>query len=194
MYITLIRHGKTVGNLKRLYYGSTDLPLAEEGLAELCLLRRERVYPKAERFYTSGMLRAEQSLKALYGDVPHEALTGMREIDFGAFEMRTYEDLKNDQRYIEWITGDNEANVCPGGESGVSVTQRALEAISLIISRGEDAVCISHGGVIGGLMGSWFKSTNSRYEFTPEPGMGFRIEFKEGEPVSYIRIPFEAEK
>ena len=35
MTLTLIRHGLTEGNLKRLYYGSTDLPLTEAGIAAL---------------------------------------------------------------------------------------------------------------------------------------------------------------
>ena len=33
--IYLIRHGITDGNKRRLYYGSTDLPLAPEGIAAL---------------------------------------------------------------------------------------------------------------------------------------------------------------
>ena len=35
MSIYLIRHGKTEANEKRLYCGSTDLPLSEKGRAEL---------------------------------------------------------------------------------------------------------------------------------------------------------------
>ena len=31
--ICLVRHGITEGNQKRLYYGSSDIPLAEEGVA-----------------------------------------------------------------------------------------------------------------------------------------------------------------
>ena len=33
--ICLIRHGITEGNQKRLYYGSSDIPLAEEGIEML---------------------------------------------------------------------------------------------------------------------------------------------------------------
>ena len=35
MNLTLIRHGKTEGNLKNLYYGSTNLPLTDIGIAAL---------------------------------------------------------------------------------------------------------------------------------------------------------------
>lgn len=189
MKLTLIRHGITEGNLKRLYYGSTDLPLIEESITQLKELARKGGYPTAPRYYTSGMLRAEQTLAAIYGDVPHTAVPELREIDFGDFEMRSYEDLRCDPDYIKWITGDNEANVIPNGESGVIVTERALAAIKDIVSGGTDAVCVTHGGVIGGVMAKLFPLSSGRYEFTPEPGMGYTVEFEGGKPVSVHRIP-----
>ena len=50
------------------------------------------------------MLRAEQSFRAIYGDTPHSVLYGMREADFGDFEMRNYAELKDDPAYIKWIS------------------------------------------------------------------------------------------
>ena len=35
MKLTLIRHGITYGNKYGLYYGATDLPLLEEGIAPI---------------------------------------------------------------------------------------------------------------------------------------------------------------
>lgn len=189
MKLTLIRHGNTRGNILRLYYGSTDLPLLDTSVSQLEFLGGLGVYPKAERYFTSGMLRAEQTLEALYGPVPHEALPDMREIDFGDFEMKTYEELCSDPLYLAWITGDNEANVCPGGESGVIVTERALAALAPVIASGEDAIVVTHGGVIGGVLAKWFPNGNGRYEFTPEPGRGFTVEFKDGTPVAVAKIP-----
>ena len=56
MTLTLIRHGLTEGNLKRLYYGSTDLPLTEAGIA--ALRTNPPAAPEAQDYYTSGMRRA----------------------------------------------------------------------------------------------------------------------------------------
>ena len=103
MKLTLLRHGITEGNRRRLYYGSTDLPLLQEGWEALEDLRAQGGYPTATRYYTSGMIRTEQTLLALYGPVSHEVLPGLREMDFGAFEMRSYEELP---------AGDNAS---PGG-------------------------------------------------------------------------------
>ena len=189
MKLTLIRHGVTEGNFKRLYYGSTDLPLLKSSEDALKQMGKAGGYPSAQHYYTSGMLRTEQTLLALYGNIEHEVLTDIREIDFGDFEMRTYEDLKNDPAYLKWIDGDNEQNICPNGESGVIVTTRALAALKAVIDRDEDAVCITHGGVIGGLMSHWFPSPNGRYLFTPDPGTGYTVTFTGGKPVDYQKVP-----
>ena len=61
--ICLIRHGITEGNQKRLYYGSSDIPLAEEGIEMLRSLSAQDIYPDDTdaKYYTSGMLRTEQT-------------------------------------------------------------------------------------------------------------------------------------
>ena len=193
MKLTLLRHGNTEGNLRGLYYGASDIPILPESEAELKARALKGVYPSANRYYTSGMKRAEQSFAALYGDIPHEALTGLREINLGEFEMRGYEELKDDPKFIAWCTGDNERNVCPGGESGEQVTERALAALKPIIESGEDAVIITHGGVIGGVLAKLFPNPKGRFLFTPAPGTGYTVEFDGTEPISYHRVPEDEE-
>ena len=63
MTIYLIRHGKTEANERRLYCGSTDLPLSESGREEL---RRIRYDISGVRFLTSGMARANETMELLF--------------------------------------------------------------------------------------------------------------------------------
>ena len=70
MKLTLIRHGLTEGNIRRLYYGAMDLPLLPDGIEALHALRDGGGYPEAEQYFTSGMTRTEQTFAALYGDRP----------------------------------------------------------------------------------------------------------------------------
>ena len=83
MKLTLIRHGDTEATLRRLYYGSTDLALLPQSAQALAA--NAALYPKANRYFTSGMLRTEQTFQTIYGDQPHEILPGLREMDFGRF-------------------------------------------------------------------------------------------------------------
>ena len=117
--ICLIRHGLTEGNLRRLYYGASDISLSGKGEEELRRLAAEGIYPAAEEadFYTTGMIRTEQTLKLIYGKQEHQVLPLLREMDFGEFEMRNYEELKDDPTYREWISDKSGMTPPPGGES-----------------------------------------------------------------------------
>ena len=168
MTVYLIRHGRTEANEKWLYCGSTDLSLSESGREEL----REIHYDIPDcRFLTSGMKRANESLQLLFGDVPYEVDSRFREVDFGIFEMQSYHTIKDTPEFQAWISGDNEANAPPAGESGLQMKQRVLEAFSEIR---EDTVLVCHGGVIAAIMEHLFpEEGKSRYDWQPKNGRGY---------------------
>ena len=184
MKLTLLRHGQTEGSLRDLYYGATDLPVLPESLA--ALHENAGRYPTARRYYTSGLLRTEQTLRAIYGDVPHTALPGLREMDFGDFEMRSYEELKDDPAFRQWMT-DSEHNPCPNGESAPQTMARNLAAIGTVLAAGEDAVCVIHGGVIAGFMMTWFGGL--RVDWYRQAGTGYQVTFSGGVPTGWLPIP-----
>ncbi len=190
MKLTLIRHGITEGNARDLFYGATDIPLLQEGEAELRRLSSEHDYPTANHYYTSPLYRTQQTLKILYGDVPYTVVENLREFNFGDFEMRPLEgDLEQDPAFTAWIKAGVESSPCPGGESTDIFHARILAAIAPIVSQGEDAVCVIHGGVIAAMLGEWFPNGQSRYLRAPHPGTGYQVIFEDGKPVSYHSIP-----
>lgn len=173
MTIYLIRHGKTEANEKRLYCGSTDLPLSAAGAEEL---RSLHYAIENVRFLTSGMKRTEQTLQILFGPVEHTVEPGFREVDFGIFEMHSYDQLKNSPDYQAWISGDNEANTPPGGESGNQMRRRVLAAFSAVQELRQDTVIVTHGGVIAAIMAELFPEENkNRYQWQPKNGYGYAI-------------------
>ena len=170
MTIYLIRHGKTSANEKHLYCGSTDLPLSGAGKEEL---RSVHYDIKNVRFLTSGMKRTNETLHILFGDVPDEVDSRFREVDFGIFEMQSFEQLKDTPEYQTWLTGDNEANIPPQGESGVQMRTRVMQAFSEIK---EDTCIITHGGVVATIMQQLFPNENkNRYDWQPKNGCGYVI-------------------
>lgn len=170
MSIFLIRHGKTRANEQHLYCGSTDLSLSAGGREELLSLRYA-IDP--ERFVTSGMKRTDETLQILFGNVPFSVDARFREVDFGVFEMKSYEMLKNDPAYQAWLTGDNESHVPPGGESGAQMTQRVLEALREIP---DGTALVTHGGVIAAIMANLFPQEGKhRYQWQPQNGRGYEI-------------------
>ena len=172
--IYLIRHGRTEANEKHFYCGSTDLHLTEAGAAAL----KELHYAVGDaRFVTSGMKRTEETLRGLFGDVPHTVNREFREIDFGVFEMHGYEDLKDRPDYQAWLTGDNDANVPPEGESGNQMRSRVVKAFRALQAEDRDTVVITHGGVIAIILETLFPECGkNRYQLQPKPGYGYAIE------------------
>lgn len=175
----LLRHGLTRGNLEHLYYGSTDLPLCEEGLRQLAALRKQGGYPGPDGLLavTSGMLRTEQTLAALYGDIPHERWPELCEMDFGAFEMHSYDELKDRADYQSWLSGDMAENHTPGGESEREVHARVLGSLARLQAQERDVLAVVHGGTIVHIMQTLFSDAGkNRYEWQPEPGFGYEID------------------
>ena len=169
----LLRHGVTEANRLHRYCGSTDLPLDSAALE--AFLAERRVYPDPSGYgiLTSGMVRTEQTLRAIYGELPHGQERDFREMDFGFFENRTYEELKDDPAYQVWLAGNNEENRCPGGESGSEMTARVLAAWDRLE---EDTLLVTHGGVIAALMAHLFPGeAKTRYQWQPRPFGGYVI-------------------
>ncbi len=194
--IYLFRHGITEGNKRRLYYGSTDIPLIEEGIEAIRERREAGIYPETKGFkiITTDLCRTEQTLFEMYGrEVPHETDPRMREFSFGEFEMHSYEELKDREDYQAWITGDNWRNICPNGESEENMLNRSPDAKKDYL--GTDCIIVCHGGVIAGLMLTWFpgdKTAEHFYAWQPKPSEGYRIDFDdELKPISYKKIALE---
>ena len=72
-------------------------------------------------------------------------------MDFGKFEFRAYEELKDDTAYQRWITGNNFENQCPGGESGRMMTERVTRAFEKLLEekKTENLLLVTHAGPRG---------------------------------------------
>ena len=189
--VYLLRHGVTAANEAHLYCGSTDLPLSPAGRAELLALRELGGYPDAAglRCFTSGMRRTDETLEFLCGPVERETIPGLREMDFGVFEGKGYDELCRRPDYQAWISGDNEKNRCPGGESGEDMTKRVLAAFAALPQTG-NLLIVTHGGPIAAVMAHLFpEAGKNRYEWQPKNGHGWAVTLDGSRPLHYRPIP-----
>ena len=102
----LIRHGITAGNLQGLYIGSgTDLPLCDEGRAQLADLKERFAYPQVDTVFSSPLLRAVETANILFPGAAHQfTVHDLREAGFGKFEGRPVKELVQDEDFKKWIT------------------------------------------------------------------------------------------
>ena len=82
----LIRHGMTAGNLQGLYIGSgTDIPLCDEGRAQLKELKERFEYPQADTVFSSPLMRAVETANILFPNATHQfSVHDLREAGFAS--------------------------------------------------------------------------------------------------------------
>lgn len=146
MKIVLIRHGETRGNRLRRYIGSTDEPLCGDIAAGL-------KYPDAERIIASPLKRCVMTAELIYPERDIELCPGLRETDFGDFENKSYEELKDDPAYRAWLASGGTLPF-PNGESRDDFVNRVIEAYDNIIKNtvSKSIAIITHGGTIMAIM------------------------------------------
>lgn len=176
----LIRHGKTYCNEEKLYCGSSDVPLSNKGIEKLKALKERKNYPICNLNYTSGAKRANETFELLYGHKNYEIKKEFFEYDFGDFERKSYEMLKENKDYINWITDDTDEICCPNGESKRQFYKRIDEAFQGLLkeiqSRSEtEALLLCHGGTIGTLLWLFYDNSNNFYEHQPSCGGGYKL-------------------
>ena len=188
--LILLRHSLTLANERHLYGGRTDSPLTERGRRLAVETRQAHPLPRAALYVSSGMRRADETLFLLTGNRPHVTLPGLREMDFGAFELRGYEELKDDDDYRRWIRDARGDTPCPGGECSNAFRARVLEAGDVLLRRPEPtAIVVCHGGTIVYLMQAWFPQTGrSFYEWQPAACRGYRISVDRGRPSGFEEV------
>lgn len=150
MKILLIRHGKTQGNMEKRYIGRTDEPLCQSGIDELRLVGNR---PYADMVISSPMKRCLQTAEILFGRTDI-VVPELAECDFGNFENKTYEQLKNDTDYLNWLDCGGKIPF-PNGEDPFAFRRRCCDAFNLAVlaNRNKNTLAfVVHGGVIMALL------------------------------------------
>jgi len=191
--IHVIRHGRTDANKNGLYCGSTDISLSEDGIREILAYREKGIYPEAELYVTSGMKRTAETLRLIYGDIGHVTVAGLREYDFGEFEMHSHYELEHRHEYQAWIADEAGDVCCPCGESRIEFCRRVEQGIKEILEemerrRANSAAVICHGGVIMAIMHILFPGERNYYEWQPDNGLGYTLQYSGGRFTGYRRI------
>lgn len=210
VYISLIRHGSTKGNLEKRYIGVTDEPLCEAGTKELLKRAAQGQYPPADHVVSSPMKRCLETVQILYPGTVPEIVADFRETDFGPFEGKTYEELMADEAlsplYQAWIEAGKGAPVPEGKgfmekcrakmpETAEQMRARcgaAFERLLPELGGKNHTALILHGGAIMSIMSAFAEPGGDYYDYLCENGAGFlcRLELTgDGELYRLQRLP-----
>lgn len=178
MRLDIIRHGKTRAGENRLYCGYTDEPLSKRGETEISEFRSRGLYKNACLYFASTSRRAIDTLITIFGDIHIERIEELREYNFGKFELKSYETLKDDPEYITWILDSTGRVKCPQGESRIDFRERVTEGFLRLLDKteGAESVClVCHGGVIAEIMELLLPGKEDFYEWQPDCGRGYSL-------------------
>lgn len=178
-HLYLIRHGMTQGNDEGRYIGSTDQPLSPHGEQALQKMAQSFQYPDADMFFTSPLQRCVRTLEILYPHAQPQVIPDLRECDFGAFENKTMEELKNDATYQEWVAAKGSVTP-PDGEPTEQFQQRCCNAFVGIVGQllrtgTTRAVICAHGGTIMFILSAFGYPNRPFYRWMTGNGQGYEI-------------------
>lgn len=178
MELILIRHGLTQGNKEKRFVGRLDVPLCPEG--EEMARQTAALVPAVEQLYVSPMLRCRQTAALLWPEAEQTVIGDLRETDFGPFEGKNHEELKNDPLYQRWLAGEMAV-----GEPAEDCARRGALALKAIW---EDAKAhgyerlgvVSHGGLLMGMLTLHGVPAREKfYDWYPVNCGGYRAELRE---------------
>lgn len=151
--IYLVRHAEAEGNKKRVFQGSFDADISENGHRQLERLKERFKDIKIDAVYSSPLKRALDTAQAanFYHNLPIITLDSLAEINGGHWEGVKWDDIPVlfPEENKAWV--DEPWKFAPeGGESMRSVYDRIWQAILDIVknNQGKTVLVTSHGCAI----------------------------------------------
>ncbi len=151
--IPLTRHGEVEGIRPERFRGRADLALTERGEAQVRLLgQRIAAGWRPSRVHTSPARRCIATGAAIANASGVEAgvLNGLNDIDYGAWQFRTHEDVRQSdpEAFAAWFATPHLVRF-PDGDSLQDLVARTSEALRFILAQhaGETIVAVGHESV-----------------------------------------------
>lgn len=187
MLIVLLRHGKTAYNEQRRYQGAADIPLSSNGKAAL-----QKADFEPETVYVTPLIRTAQTAQVLFPHARQIVAPGLREMDFGDFEGRTYDEMKDDAAYCAWLASGCES-ACPNGERKADFCERICRAFEALVdealARGEEwLVIVAHGGTQMAALERFAEPHQEYYSWNAPPAGGFVLSADEWRARRALRV------
>ena len=200
--IHILRAMPSQGALEGRYVGRAQSPLPMGAVAELAGIKREYEYPKGELYCASPAVSCVDTLKILYPQAQPEVVLDLAECDFGDWENRTAEELRDEPGFREWLMGEGAP---PNGESGQVFFQRVCGGFQLLVrnmmARGvTSAVLVTHAGVITSILSAFGLPKAEPGDWLCDGGFGYSVRITPGlcmrEPVMEVfgRVPKPEDK
>ncbi|MBV8189607.1 MAG: histidine phosphatase family protein [Alphaproteobacteria bacterium] len=151
--ILLTRHGHVEGIHPERFRGRAELALTKQGVSEAeALARRIAGTWRPVMVYTSALQRCvvTGTIVANAAGIRTLPLDGLMDIDYGAWQMRTHEEVRREspEAYRLWKSAPGRVRF-PDGESLQDLVARAADVVRLVLERhpADTVVLVGHDSV-----------------------------------------------
>ncbi len=177
--IHLIRHGAIDETLSGKYIGTTDPPLSDKGKLALKKLAFTHAYPQPPVVFSSPLRRCTQTCAVLFPEWKPLVIANLSECNFGEWEGKTAEELKDSEDFQKWLAGDNSVKP-PRGESNADFVRRVCKIFESIVeglmkTGSTECAVVTHGGVIMTLLAVYGLPQAKPFEWAMENGCGYSV-------------------
>ncbi|MDD3581395.1 MAG: histidine phosphatase family protein [Desulfobacca sp.] len=143
--IILVRHGQTPWNKDKIFRGSKDIPLNDQGQEEARLAGEWLKDETINAAYTSPLSRSRETALAIaqHHNLEVQDLAGLSDLCYGDWEglPLTEVKVKYADLYRQWETAPHTVRF-PGGETLEELRSRALAAVQDVVQRHPDQVVL----------------------------------------------------
>ena len=168
----LIRHCEGIGNVQRIFNGTTDCDISELGALQLTFLAKRFESVEVDAVYSSPLIRAQKTAHAVADSKKLPVITEplLIELYGGVVEGRSFSESfkKYPDLADKWLHSPQD--FCPeGGESMRNAYERIYKAVLKIASenRGKTVAAATHGGVIRCLLARLLYGTIEKLSSVP---------------------------
>ena len=147
----LVRHGQTDWNINRRFQGQSDVPLNEAGRQQAAALANRLSRERIDVLFASDLQRTHETARIIAARHACEIRVDarLREINFGAWEGLTYDEIKlNDPAAFAAREADIFTTAAPDGETLNQLTARVKSVLNDLHTQYADQtiLMVAHGG------------------------------------------------
>lgn len=160
--------------------GCTESPLAQQGIDMLMDLYEKFSYPKVDRVFVSPLGRCMETAHLLFPDAKLVEVENLREVNFGKFENKNAEELRNDPDFTKWAA-NGFAGTPPEGEDGTEFSRRCLDGFNQVVEymmrhKLYESAVVTHGSVIMNIMSAFcLERRENPMEWMVQSGVGYTL-------------------
>ena len=150
--VYIVRHCEAIGNVKRIFQGSTNLDISETGAMQLEYLKKRFADIPLDKVYTSPLIRAYKTAEAIIGykDLKPIPEKGLIELDGGIVEGKPFKETFNSIPGLAETWDNHPEDFAPeNGERMRDAYERIWNTVKGIAEEnaGKTVACATHGGV-----------------------------------------------